>query len=201
MTDARRRGRDLDDRRDEYSLSMREQVDLANAPKLRDRRVDVRDLAGKLWSAPNTALGLAYGAAGHLVGQANRLRPGDQPDPRIQVGNNAVEFVNNPFGGVGAITLGNTITYAGDPYDPNDPFFSREGTQPWSLEQGRELALHERQHTLQGQQLGPAYLPSNLFGGLSGLLRDGEWGGDSNWNERGPYSEPPRTWSPKAPQG
>ncbi len=174
---------------------------LAQAPKLKDRgRVDVRDLAGKLWSAPNTALGLAYGLAGHAVGQANRLRPGDQPDPRIQVGNNAVEFVNNPFGGVGAITLGNTITYGGDPLDPKDEFFTRKGTQPWSVEQGREFVEHERQHTVQGQQLGPFYLPSNLLGGLNGLLRDRDWHSPHNWNERGPYSEPPRPWARKATQ-
>lgn len=157
---------------------------LAQAPKLKDRgRVDVRDLAGKLWSAPNTALGLAYGLAGHAVGQANRLRPGDQPDPRIQVGNNAVEFVNNPFGGVGAITLGNTITYKDDPYNPHDA----------------EYLEHERRHTIQGQQLGPAYLLSNLLGGLNGLVRDRDWHGRSNWNERGPNSDPPATWAPRKP--
>ena len=112
VADERRAAGGADERREWPPLSLSEYLTLADAPKLKDRpRVDMRDLAGKLWSAPNTALGLAYGLAGHAVGQANRLRPGDQPDPRIQVGNNAVEFVNNPFGGVSAITLGNTITY------------------------------------------------------------------------------------------
>lgn len=192
----------MDDRRDEYSLTMREHAELAKAPKLRDRPgwLDPRDVAGKLWSAPNTALGLAYGLTGYAAGQLNRLRPGDQPDPRIQVGHNAVEFVNNPFRGVGAITLGNTITYRGDPFKPDDPFWSREGTVPWSAEDGRALGQHERQHTVQGQQLGPAYLPSNLLGGLRSLVRDGEWHGDSNWNERGPNADPPRPWASRKPE-
>ena len=74
------------------------------------------DLAGKVWNLPNTAIGLGYGLAGYAAGQLNRLRPGDQPnDPRIQFGNNAVEFVNNPLGGGRAVTLGNSITYRDDP--------------------------------------------------------------------------------------
>ncbi|MGA0604711.1 hypothetical protein ACO2Q0_01815 [Phenylobacterium sp. VNQ135] len=181
MADERRSVRGLDERRDEYSLSVREQGELAKAPKKKDRRLDMRDIAGKVWSSPNTALGLAYGLAGYAAGQANRLRPGDQPDPRIQVGNNAVQFVNNPLGGVGAITLGNTITYKDDPYSPYDaPYLG-----------------HERSHTLQGQQLGPFYLPSNLLGGLNGLLRDRDWHGAHNWNEQGPRSTPPTPWGPR----
>lgn len=199
MSDQRKTARGWDERRDEYSLSMREQAALTAAPK-RKRRLDVADLAGKVWNAPNTALGLAYGLAGHAVGHANRLRPGDQPDPRIQVGNNAVEFVSNPFGGVGAITLGNTITYRGDPLDPNDVSFTDNGKWPWSVERGRELVGHERQHTVQGQQLGPFYLPSNLLGGLNGLIRDKDWHGPHNWNERGPKGAPQKPWAPKGTQ-
>lgn len=81
---------------------------LAKAPGL-------ADAAGKIWNGPNTAIGLGYGLAGYAAGQLNRLRPGDQPDPRIRIGNNAIEFLNNPAGGVGAVTLGNTTTYSGDP--------------------------------------------------------------------------------------
>lgn len=160
------------------------------------------DVLGKVWNAPNTAIGLGYGLAGYAAGQLNRLRPGDQPDPRIRVGNNAVEFVNNPFGGAGAITLGNTITYDGDPYDPND-----EGWNGYRRVTGQDVRDHERQHTYQGQQLGPLYLPSNLLGGLRALAHDRyvdpegksrpDWHGARNWNERGPQSNPPRPWSPK----
>lgn len=165
---------------------------LAKAPRI------AADIAGKVWNLPNTAIGLGYGLAGYAAGQVNRLRPGDQPDPRIQLRNNAVEFVNNPAGGVGAITLGNTITYTGDPYDPND--------RPWAdykKHAGQSIQDHEAQHTYQGQQLGPLYLPSNIAGlALSALRRerDGIDGpitghGVSNWNERGPQQNPPRPWA------
>ena len=49
-------------------------------------RSAVADGLGKIWNAPNTAIGLGYGLVGHLAGELNRLRPGDQPDPRIQLG-------------------------------------------------------------------------------------------------------------------
>lgn len=145
------------------------------------------DLAGKAWNAPNTILGLAYGTLGHLAGQVNRFRPG-RPVPRIRVGHNAVEFLNNPAGGIGAITIGNTITYSDDPYERGD----------------ERYMAHERAHTIQGQQLGPLYLPSNAAGLLLSALRrerDPDGGitghGPSNWNERGPQMDPPRPWPPR----
>ena len=142
------------------------------------RRWDLPDIAGKIWNAPNTALGLGCGLAGYAAGQAYRLLPGDQPDPRIQFGHNAVEFINNPAGGVSAITIGNTTTYKDDPHALGD----------------EDYMGHERAHTDQGQQLGPFYLPSNLLGGFLGVVRDRSWHGPSNWNERGPQETPPRPW-------
>jgi hypothetical protein len=35
----------------------------------------VGDLAGKAWNAPNTAIGLAHGLAGHVASELNRLQP------------------------------------------------------------------------------------------------------------------------------
>lgn len=137
-----------------------------------------KDVLGKVWNAPNTLIGLAYGGAGHLLGAAMGRRP------YATVADNAVQFRNNPLGGVGAITLGNTTTYNGDPDDPD----------PAERALWADVPRHERQHTIQGQQLGPAYLPSNILGGLWGVIRDGEWHGRSNWNERGPQETPARPW-------
>ena len=148
------------------------------------------DIAGKAWSAPNTVVGLLYGGAGHVTG----LAKGARPRPYVAVDANAIQFRNNPFGGVGAITLGNTTTYDGDPADPNGSWarYHELHSEPvWE---------HERQHTIQAQQLGPLYLPSNLLGGGLALLRDrnlnGErdWHGPTNWNERGPQQTPSRPW-------
>lgn len=143
----------------------------------------VADIGGKLWSLPNTALGLAYGAAGHVVGMALRTRP------YIALADNAIQFRNNPFGGVGALTLGNTTTYAGDPSDPHGDWAS------YNARHAAPITEHERQHTIQAQQLGPLYLPSNIAGGLLALVRDGNWHGPSNWNERGPQEQVPRPWA------
>lgn len=169
-------------------------VALAKAPKV------AADVAGKVWNAPNTALGLGYGLAGYAAGQLNRLRPGDQPnDPRIQFGHNAVEFINNPWT-TGAITLGNTVSYKGDPYDPHDDWrLYKEGY-------GHPIQEHEKQHTYQGQQLGPLYLPSNIAGLALSMLRgekddiNGSTTGHgiSNWNERGPQMNPPRPWAARS---
>jgi hypothetical protein len=137
------------------------------------------EVLAKLWSAPNTALGLVYGLLGHLIGLA---RTGSrQPGPRIQLGHNAVEFLNNPGGGVGAIALGNVIVYCDDPY--------ARGAEAYMA--------HEEAHTRQSEALGPFYLPSNLLGALAALVRDGHWHGPSNWNETGPQMTPPRPWPPR----
>lgn len=160
-------------------LGLRDQMALARAPR-RKRAAELRDVAGKIWAAPNTAIGLAVGGVGYLAGQAHRLFPGDQRDPHIRIGHNAIEFANNPTMPLGAMTLGNASIYGGDPYDPSDPMWATQD--------------HERQHTIQSQQLGPFYLPSNIAGGLNGALRDGDWHGPSNWNEVGPQTTPAAPW-------
>lgn len=125
---------------------------------------------GKLWNAPNTVLGLLWGAAGMLFGA------------RAGLGNNAVQFTNHPFMGDSAVTLGNTVSYGGD-FGPETLVL---GDVP--------VGVHEFQHTLQGQLLGPLYLPSNVLGGVAAVIRNGYWHGSFNWNEVGPQLNPPRPW-------
>lgn len=99
------------------------------------------DLIGKLWNLPNTLVGLLVGGLGQAFGG------------RVGVGHGAVEFRDNPlmnaFSPCGAITLGNVIVYGSRAY---------------------RLAAHERVHVLQGQWLGPAYLPLNVLGMSLSLL-------------------------------
>lgn len=66
-----------------------------------------RDVLGKVWNGLNTAVGTLYGLAGHVVGKAMGT------NPHIGLSGNAIQFANNPFGGGGAITLGNTTTWSG----------------------------------------------------------------------------------------
>jgi len=126
---------------------------------------------GKIWNAPNTAMGLAVGGLGIPFGA------------KPSFGNNALQFTNHPFMFGGDITIGNTICYnkfAGPNVEMDDqaPYLYGD---------------HERQHTYQGEQLGPLYLPANFFGGISSLLTTGSWHGN-NFMERGPLSVPPTPW-------
>ena len=64
------------------------------------------DAAGKIWAVPNTAIGLVYGALGHVIGKiANAVGHSDHA-PHVSLGNNAIQFENNPLVTT-AITLGN----------------------------------------------------------------------------------------------
>jgi len=155
--------------------------------------IDWRDVAGKIWNAPNTAVGLLYGGVGMAAGEAAHLMGLQEKAPRVFLGNNGVQFVNNPLGGRSAITLGNATVSYRDPYDPSDGYWHYPDGSP-ILENGHTNPQHEIQHTYQGQQLGPLYLPSNLLGGLNAVLRGKEWHDDANWNETGPQMNPPRPW-------
>ena len=173
-------------------LSPAEQAALAKAPK----RAGWRDAAGKAWNLPNTALGLAYGGLGMAAGEAGYLLGLQRAPPRISLRDNAVQFTNNPFGGPSAVTLGNATVWREDPYDPDDRYWHDATGNPM-LENGHTYPEHETQHTYQGQQLGPFYLPSNLLGGVNSMLHGTGWHGDANWNETGPQQNPPRPWPPR----
>ncbi len=100
------------------------------------------NLLGKIWTLPNTALGLAFGAVAVMLGA------------RARFGRNAIEFLDQPFVGAlrkSAITLGNTIHYA--PGRTPDLLVRRYN--------GRALVSlgeHERAHTWQYERWGPFFL-------------------------------------------
>ena len=105
---------------------------------------------GKAWNLVNTALGVAFGLAGMPFG-------GGAPRPR----DNALVFLEHPLMRwlpAAAVTLGNVVLYA--------PGYAPESPRP---EGGSgTLADHEHQHTIQGEHLGPLYLP---LVGLPSVLR------------------------------
>lgn len=158
-------------------------------------RARAADVIRKFWASPTTALGLGYGITMHVLGKIAGKHP------HIFLRDNAVQFTGGLNPG-GAITLGNTTTWTGNPYDPNDPDWHRGGDP--NLENGHTRQAHERQHTYQAEQLGLLYLPSNLLGGLWGLLHKSDnptndslgerWHSQWNWNETGPQGSPPRAW-------
>lgn len=121
--------------------------------------VRIVDVLGKLWAAPYTLLGLAYGLAGHLL---SRLRA---VPARICFGNNAIQFINSICIARGAaLTLGNVILY-GQGADPGAGCAYGEACV--------NLGRHEQAHTLQYQLLGPLFLPVYfLLGGCAGPKRN-----------------------------
>lgn len=113
----------------------------------------VLDLAGKIWAAPFTALGLLVG-----VVSLPFLR-------RISIGHNAIQFEGVPrllMWNSYASASGNVILYATDVL-PSDCIAQTGGLIP--------IGRHEEAHTYQYQVLGP------LFGLVYLLL-----GGPSRWN-------------------
>ena len=101
-------------------------------------------LIGKLWTSPNTALGLIFGAVSVTLGA------------RAQFGRNALEFLGNPLvalGGKAALVLGNTIHYA--PGRGPHELVLRYDRSGWV-----RLGEHERAHTAQYERWGPFFLPA-----------------------------------------
>jgi hypothetical protein len=113
-------------------------------------------LAGALWTAPNTVLGLLAGGVALAFGARARWHPGA----------GALVFQQFPWGPGGALTLGNVILHTGARLDIDcSTYAHRAGTcddPPISL------AAHERAHVLQYMVLGPLFLPAYLLcGGVS----------------------------------
>ncbi|HEX2800658.1 MAG TPA: hypothetical protein VHN73_01195, partial [Phenylobacterium sp.] len=154
-----------------------------------------RDIAGKIWNAPNEAVGKAAGYLGYGVGQvAHALAPGHFAQPEIRRYPDRTEFINNPVARGGAVTVGGNVIYGDDPYSP-------KGRQTWKGTEEREghpVWEHEQQHIHQARLLGPLYLPSNILGLAASALLDRDapiiGHGPHNWNEVGPQMNPPRPW-------
>jgi hypothetical protein len=140
----------------------------------------VTDVLGKVWNLPNTAFGLLYGGLGYAAGWAAYEAGWQSSAPIVAPGNNAIQFTNNPFASLGAITFGNVEVFGGGKMNLGSD--------------GNIMAFHEMQHTLQGQMLGPLYLPSNILGAAAGILLGGDFHAPQNWNEVGPQQHPPQPW-------
>lgn len=157
---------------------------MADAPGGKRMFARALDVVGKLWALPNTVIGLAYGAPGHVIGKIRNILRLRNDEPRISFGNNAIQFENNPLVKT-AITLGNVIIYgSGKRYRPGA---SRHGG-------AHTLGAEEMQHTFQSELLGPFYLPAHGLLGVAAKLIHGYWHGPLNLLEAGPHDEKPTAW-------
>jgi len=138
------------------------------------------DAAGKVWASPNTAIGLAYGAAGYIYGAATGQKV------IVSIGNNALQFEGNPLGLGGAITLGNTINYFGTEAKPNEPWPTYEannGNWSGSVDDTIILGKHEQEHTYQYETLGPLFLPIYSVYGIANPNNPFEQAADKAGNQ------------------
>ena len=119
--------------------------------------------AGKVWNAPNSAVGLVWGGLGHGLGMALGT------NPSVGIDNNGIEFKNNFLMG-SAMTLGNVIIYGVD----NGP--SNANRHFWNTPESYTVGREEGFHTLQGEILGPAYFLMHVVGGLSSMARSSHSG-------------------------
>jgi RHS repeat-associated protein len=138
-------------------------MQLACESRRKRKGIPPKDVLCKLWNLPNTLVGLMLGGVGAALGAD------------VTVGNNALQFEGHPCMAWGDITLGNTICYNKDA----GPAVALWPGCPYTY------GDHERQHTYQGEILGPLYLPANILGGCFSLLTSGNWH-DRNFMERGP---------------
>jgi RHS repeat-associated protein len=119
---------------------------------------------GYLWNAPNTALGLVFGGIGHAVGEMGYALGLRATSPSIGIGNNAIQFLDNPFTPSG-ITIGNVTVY-GPGVSPNGGNVHFSNTPA-----GFTVGMEEGLHTIQGMILGPLYLPLHVVGGVTSIFR------------------------------
>lgn len=113
-------------------------------------------MLGAVWTAPNTAVGLALGGIGLAFGASVRWRPRDL----------ALVFHRWPWGPGGAMTLGNVILHTGDDLDVRCRTYAHRAGR--CVEARVVLADHERAHVYQYMVLGPLFLPLYLLsGGIS----------------------------------
>jgi hypothetical protein len=135
-------------------------------------------VAGSLWTAENTFIGVAYGLIG-IPTQGIGFQYG-----QLQFRGNLLQGLLSRIltGGSGAIVFGDAGIYP-------------RGFGPETITDcatGQTLGLEESYHSGQARILGPFYLPANIVGGTLGLIRDGYWHGPANFMERGPHRRPPQ---------
>ncbi len=129
------------------------------------------NVMGKIWNAPNTAIGLGIGLLGLPLGAT------------ISFGNNAIQIENIPLMFLGALTLGNTTNY-----NPN--------MSP--LTSGLHESMHTYQGEVTGPAYLPLNfvgMTASLFTyPVISLRGPSPVHGAANFMEIGPQAEPARVW-------
>ena len=143
-------------------------TDKDSKAKQTERRIEkaVEGTIGKIWSLPNTVVGILIGMAGMPFGA------------HMRIGDNAIEFLDYPWGDSrgAALTLGNVILYHNgvDALGVFVPFNPDTQNPRYDLTAVVRVGSHEMAHTLQAQVLGVFYIPVYL-------LSPGSFSAASRW--------------------
>lgn len=119
---------------------------------------------GKIWAAPNTAIGALAGIGSAAIGKLMGY------NPTISFGNNSIQIANAATINNRAYTIGNVQVYA--------PGRGPNIVQPSYSGAIVNVGKHEEAHTVQSQILGPLYLPVAILGGRLGNANPIETGAD-----------------------
>jgi len=122
----------------------------------------LNDIFGKIWSLPNTALGVGVGTIDSLA----TLATGQLP--HFDFANGALQISNlidlSGIGGAGAITFGDIQLFNG--VVPSSMFTERYPSGYTGL-YGFSYGAHEGGHTIQSDVLGPLFFPLYGLGAIT----------------------------------
>jgi RHS repeat-associated protein len=136
-------------------------------------KLRIGKIFGTIWNLPNTAIGVVVGGIGVIAGG------------RITTGNGGIQITNTPLClPETAITFGNVQCFGLGANPTSHPPDNKNFT----------YGDHEGQHTIQGNTLGPFWLPVYGVGGVISVIGGGNFFGPGNPLENGPYSSPPKPW-------
>jgi RHS repeat-associated protein len=130
------------------------------------------DIAGKIWAAPMTAVGVVAGTV--LTGVSIITGNGGS----VSLENNAITF-NTGLNLGGSITFGNAIIHAGPEID-NEPWDSEKDVPRYDGSGYVNLGKHEEAHTYQYQTLGVFTIPA-IIG--SAVVNGGIGAGDGSFHD------------------
>jgi hypothetical protein len=121
-------------------------------------------IIGKIWTLPNTAIGLVVGLFEYGAGLI------EGTNPTIAFANNAIQIRGAPYGAAsgGAITFGSVEIFKDTSPDTRTCNYGGDCSNGYTSTNSVLIGPHEEGHTYQNERLGPVFLPAYLlFGGIS----------------------------------
>ncbi|MDX6751048.1 RHS repeat-associated core domain-containing protein [Geminicoccaceae bacterium 1502E] len=131
---------------------------------------------GMAWTSPYTAVGLALGLTGHVVGSIGHAAGKLDAAPSVSIGNFSVQFHNNPLmlDPDAAIALGNTISYG---------VKSRPDLNYAYGDHRANVGRHEQAHVFQYMELGLFFMGAYFASGSIASLNNAFEAAAQDWSK------------------